>query len=144
MVVGCSGDKLRYANVKGTVTYNSAPLDKGEITFALEGKPPSTMDVVDGKFSGQALVGSNKISVVARKKSGAQQPRITADGQAQIKGYKEYMRDKRQGGDEPSDFDPTATNYIPQEWGMQSKQMRVVEAGAPNEFQFDIKGPPKN
>ena len=30
--------------------------------------------------------------------------------------------------------------YIPAEWGTESKQMRVVEAGAANDFQFDIKG----
>jgi len=31
--------------------------------------------------------------------------------------------------------------YIPPEWGVQSKQMRVVEAGATNEFKFEITGP---
>jgi hypothetical protein len=138
-VVGCPGGGPSYANVKGTVRFNGQPLDKGQITFAMEGRPPSTMDIVDGKFSGQAMVGSNKISVSARKKS-ATQPKLSKDAEAQIKGYKEYMRGKGQGGGDPN-FDPSEVEYIPPEWGTQSKQMRVVEAGSPNELEFDIKGP---
>jgi hypothetical protein len=138
-VVGCQGDKLSYANVKGTVTFNGTPLDRGQITFAVEGRPPTTMDIVDGKFSGQAVVGSNRISVSARKKA-ATQPKLSTDAEAQIKGYKEYMRGKGKGGSDP-DFDPSSVDYIPPDWGTQSKQMRVIEAGATNELEFDIKGP---
>src|SRR5207253_8224988 len=88
-VVGCQrGDKPTYANVKGTVTFNGKPIEKGQITFALEGRPPSTMDLVDGKFAGQAMVGSNKVSVSAKKKS-ATPPKLTKDAQTQIKGYAE-------------------------------------------------------
>ena len=36
--------------------------------------------------------------------------------------------------------DPSQEDYIPPEWGRESKQVRVVEAGSKNEFQFDIKG----
>src|SRR5438128_11718675 len=72
-VVGCQqGDKQSYANVKGTVTFNGKPIEKGHITFAVEGRAPSTMDIVDGTFSGQAVVGSNKVSVSARKKYATQ------------------------------------------------------------------------
>ena len=138
-VVGCGrGDQPSYANVKGTVMYNGKPLERGEITFGMEGRPPSTMDIVDGKYTGQAMVGPNKVSVSARKKSAAA-PKLTKGAQAQLQGYKEYLRDKRQGS-EPPDFDPTLTDYIPPEWGLASKQKRVVEAGAPNEFDFNIKG----
>ena len=41
-LAGCSqGEKLNYANVSGTVTYNGQPVEKGHIIFAVEGKPPS-------------------------------------------------------------------------------------------------------
>ncbi len=140
-VVGCQkGDKQTYANVKGTVTFNRKPIEKGQITFALEGRPPSTMDIVDGKFSGQAMVGSNKVSVSARKKS-ANPPKLTKDAEAQIKGYQEkFKAAPGEFGGPPADYDPTMVEYIPPEWGTQSTQMRVVETGAANEFQFDIKG----
>ena len=42
-VVGCGkGDEApAYANVSGTVTYNGKPLEKGQITFSTDGRPPS-------------------------------------------------------------------------------------------------------
>jgi hypothetical protein len=44
-VVGCGQqDKPpTYANVKGKVTYNGKPIEKGQIVFAMEGQPPSSM-----------------------------------------------------------------------------------------------------
>jgi hypothetical protein len=111
-VFGCSkGDQPTYANVKGTVLYNGKPLDKGKIIFEIVGRPPSVMDIVGGEFNGQAMAGENKVSVSAKKKSG---------GSA-------------------ADYDPTLVEYIPPEWGTESKQKRVVEAGQPNNFEFSIK-----
>jgi hypothetical protein len=141
LAVGCQqGDKPAYANVSGKVTLDGHPIEKGQITFAAEGRPPSTMDIVDGKFNGQAMIGSNKISVSAKRKSAAA-PRLPKDAENQLKGYKEWMRGKSEAG--PADFDPSMVEVIPPEWGPQSTQMRVVEAGAANDFQFDIKGQAK-
>ena len=70
-VVGCGGEKKVYAKVKGMVTFNGKPLDKGEITFSVPGKPPTLITISDGKFSGQALVGANTISISAKKKCSA-------------------------------------------------------------------------
>ena len=143
-VVGCQGgDKPKYANVKGKVTFNGKPIEKGQITFALEGRPPSTMDIVDGRFSGQAMVGSNKVSVSAKKKSAAA-PQVKGgaaaakDAEAQMKGYMKWKAPGEFGGP-PLDYDPTMVEYIPPEWGTRSTQMRVVEAGAANDFEFNIK-----
>ena len=134
---GCSkSEKQNYANVSGTVTYNGQPLDKGQITFSVAGLPPSTMDVVDGKFSGQAVVGSNKVSVSAKKKS-ANTPKLPKAAEIQMKGYMEVR--KGQDGT-PTGYDPSMVEYIPPEWHQDSKQMRVVEAGAANNFEFEIKG----
>ena len=153
-VVGCqSQDKLRYAKVTGKVTFNSKPIEKGQITFAVEGRPPSTMDIMDGKFAGEAMIGSNKVSISARKKaatppwakSGAVPAKVSAaaakDVESQIKGYMKFKAGKGEFGGPPLDYDPTMVEYIPPDWGTHSTQMRTVEAGKPNEFEFDIKGP---
>jgi hypothetical protein len=138
-VVGCQQrEKQPFANVKGMVTFDGKPIEKGQITFALEGRPPSTMEVVDGKFSGQAMVGSNKIMVSAKKRS-ATAPKLDKHADIQIKGYQEKM--KREIGQPPVDFDPNMVEYIPEDWGQHSTHMQVVEGGITNEFEFDIKGP---
>jgi hypothetical protein len=152
-VVGCQpSDKPAYVGVKGKVTFNGKPIEKGQITFAVEGRAPSTMDVVDGKFAGEAMVGSNKVSVSARKKtatppwvkSGAVAAKGGAaarDAEAQIKGYMKFKAGKGEFGGPPLDYDPTMVEYIPPEWGVHSTQMRMVEPGKTNDFEFDIKGP---
>ena len=142
--VGCQqGDKQTYANVKGTVTFNGKPIEKGHITFAVEGRAPSTMDIDDGTFNGQALVGSNKVSVSARKKSATQPTKgnsaAAKDADAQMNGYMKFKAGRGEFGGPPADYDPTMVEYIPPEWGTRSTQIRVVEAGAANDFEFNIK-----
>ena len=140
-VVGCGQrDKPTYANVKGKVTYNGKPIEKGQITFAMEGRPPSSMDIVDGAFNGQAMVGENKVSVSAKKKI-ASAPKLPPNAQIQIKGYQEkFKAEQGKGAGSVSQYDATMVEYIPPEWGLQSKETRVVEAGSTNEFEFHIKG----
>jgi hypothetical protein len=138
-VVGCGKQDGAppYANVSGTVTYNGKPLAKGQVTFSTDGRPPTAMDIVDGKFAGQAMVGSNKVAVSAFRK--AAKPReLPATAQKQIKAYMEL--NKSGGGGTSEQFDPAMEDYIPEDWGIASKQIRVVEAGAQNTFQFDIRG----
>jgi hypothetical protein len=140
--VGCSGgDRQVYANVKGTVKYNGKPIPKGTITFAVEGRPPTIMDIDNGDFSGQAMVGQNKIMVSAKKK-GSAIAKLDAHAKAQIQGYMEhkFKAEPGQFGGPPKDYDPTMIDYIPPEWGTNSSQARVVEAGAANDFQFSIRG----
>ena len=135
-LVGCKNDGApAYANVSGTVTYNGKPLDKGQITFATDGRPPTSMDIVDGKFAGQAMVGSNKISVAAFRKSSTER-KLPETAKKQIAAYQ--AMNKSGGGGTSEQFDPSMEDYIPAAWGRDSKQMRVVEAGAANNFQFDI------
>ena len=139
LVVGCtSGDKPpAYANVSGTVNYNGKPIEKGKITFATDGRPPSTTDIIDGKFTGQAMIGSNKVVISAmRKMTGAKKLRPQAE--AMVKGYSEKM--KGEVGGFPIDYDPDAEDYIPPEWGQASTQIRVIEAGGATNLAFEIKG----
>jgi hypothetical protein len=133
-VVGCGSDAPKYANIKGTVTFNGKPIEKGKITFTLLGRPPSTMDIDDGKFNGQAMVGENRVSVSAMKRV-ANAPKIPKQAELYMKG----MNSGRQDAGTVSEHDPNAVDYIPAEWGMQGKQTRVVEPGATNEFEFNIK-----
>ena len=137
-VVGCGKkDGPAFTNVSGTVTYNGTPLAKGQITFQTDGRPPTVTDIVDGKFAGQARIGSNKVSVAAFRKS-AKERTIPATAQKQYEAYR--AMNKGGGGGSAPQFDPTMEDYIPDEWGKASKHVRVVEAGAPNNYQIDIKG----
>jgi hypothetical protein len=140
-VVGCGGgDKPKYANVKGKVTFNDKPIEKGQITFWMDGRAPSTMEIIDGEFNGQAMVGTNKVSVSAMKKTAAARA-LPKEAEKQIKGYQQKFKDSpNQGGGTISEYDPMSVDYIPPEWGTQSKETRVIEAGQTNEFEFRIKG----
>jgi len=141
VALGCDkGEKSSYANVSGTVKYNGQPIEKGKITFAIEGRPPQTMDIVDGKYAGSAMVGSNRIMVSAMRK-GAVSTKDSKHAETQIKGYME--KKKGEFGGPPVDYDPSLVEYIPEEWGSRSTQTRVVESGAANNFDFEIKGPEK-
>jgi hypothetical protein len=138
VVVGCGKkDGPAFANVSGTVTYNGAPLAKGQITFQTDGRAPTVTDIVDGKFAGQAMVGSNKVSVAAFRKA-TKERAIPKTAQKQYEAYR--AMNKGGGGGDSAQFDPTMEDYIPKEWGKASRQVRVVEAGAPNNFDFAIKG----
>jgi len=139
-VIGCSGgDGVKYTKVKGTVKYNGKPVEKGFIIFKVEGMPPSSIDIVDGEFHGQAMVGTNKVSVSALKKAAAGSgPKMDAHAKTQSQGYRKF---KREDGGAPTEFDPTTmVDYIPPEWGARSTHTMVVEAGAPNDFTITIKG----
>src|SRR5438132_8043222 len=85
-VVGC-GQKTgapAFANVSGTVTYNGKPLEKGQITFATDGRPPTMADIVDGKYTGQAMIGSNKVAIAAFRKSATERKLPTESAQKQM------------------------------------------------------------
>ena len=135
---GCTGDnKPAFANVSGTVTYNGKPLEKGQITFSTEERAPSAADIVDGKYTGQAMVGSNRVAIAAYRK--AAKPRELPEGaQKQVKKYHEIHSSG--GAVLGEEHDPAMEDYIPDDYGQNSKQTREVEAGAPNVFDFNIKG----
>ena len=120
-LVGCgkNDDAPDFANVSGTVTYNGKPIEKGQITFSTDGRPPTAMDIVDGKFAGRAMVGSNKVAVAAFKKS-------TRNGSSRRRRRSRYAAyqamNKSGGGGSRGQFDPGMEDYIPDEWGKESKQ----------------------
>jgi hypothetical protein len=139
-LVGCNGNspKQSYASVSGTVTFNGAPLEKGTITFSIPGFPPTSTEIIDGKFAGQAMVGTNTISISAKKKGKGFALRGDAarDAETQRKGYLKKFEEEGT----PIDHDPTLVEIIPEEWNTKSQQKRIVEAGVDNKFEFIIKG----
>lgn len=141
-VVGCQSEKSTYANVKGKVTFNGRPLEKGQIAFTVGGQPPSTMNIVDGVFNGQAMIGQNKISISALKKSAT--ARTYGHGaqsqmESQMKGYREKFKRSPAEGGSTEESDGTMVEAIPPEWNSKSNETRVVEPGAANDFEFNIK-----
>jgi len=141
MLAGCGAkDKPTFANVKGKVTFNDKPIEKGKIIFTLGDRAPSTIDIVDGKFSGQAMVGSNRVAVSAKKRT-ATAAKLSPEAEKQMRGYKDkFKRTNESDKGTISDNDPSMVDYMPPEWKLNSStQTRVVEAGQPNEFEIDIK-----
>lgn len=139
-VIGCGGTADKppaFANVSGTVTYNGKPIDKGTITFATDGRPPTVADIVDGKYTGQAMVGKNKVSISAFRKA-AKAREMPETAKKQIEAYQKL--NKSGGGGTGDEYDPTKEDYIPDEYGKASKQIREVQPSAPNTFDFNIKG----
>src|SRR4051812_21929233 len=131
-ILGCSKDAApTYANVSGTVTYNGERLTRGQITFSMEGRAPSTMEIVDGKYTGQAMIGSNRVQIAAFRKS-AKERAVPETAKKQIEAYRALH--KSGGGGTEEQFDPSMEDYIPAEWGRDSKQVRVVEKGGQNTF----------
>lgn len=137
-VVGCGKrDGPAFANVSGMITYNGKPLEKGQISFQTDGRPPTVADIVDGKYHGQAMIGSNKVAVAAFRKA-AKARELPDTAKKQVAAYQAL--NKSGGGGTATQFDPSMEDYIPDDYGKATKQIRVVEAGGQNQFNFDIKG----
>lgn len=137
-VAGCNkAGAPSYANVSGMITYNGKPLEKGQIVFSCDGRPPTVADIVDGKYTGQAMIGSNKVIISAFRKA-AKARELPAGAKKQVAAYQ--AMNKGGGGGTSDAADPTKEDYIPEEYGKNSKQIRVVEAGGQNKFDFDMKG----
>src|SRR5262245_3293626 len=122
LVVGCSKGKApSYANVSGSVTYNGKPIEKGQIVFASDGRPPTVADIVDGKYTGQAMVGTNKVMISAYRKA-AKARALPETAKKQIAAYQ--AMNKGGGGGTSPEADPSMEDYIPEDYGKSSKQIR--------------------
>jgi len=113
---GCSGRSGQppTAGVKGTITMDGKPLQTGELHFGVPGAPPSVLKVADGKFSGQAPVGQNKVELV-----------ILTDGPP---------NPKYQGSGAATKINTAPGKY----WGPNTALDAPVSSTGPNEFKFDI------
>lgn len=140
LLAGCSsGDKPpSYVNVAGSVNVDGKPLSNAIIIFSTDGRPPSQIQIIDGQYNGQAMVGSNRISISAKRKgAGAANSRVTEMDKARMAGQDKARAS--QGGGRAPDESESGEETIPADFSSNSKQMRVIEAGAQNKFDFDIK-----
>lgn len=84
------------------------------------------------------MVGSNRISISAKRKGGgAANSRISDVDKARVAGMERARAS--QGGGRAPDESETGEETIPADFSSNSKQMRVIEAGVQNKFDFDIK-----
>jgi hypothetical protein len=105
------------AEVSGTVTLKGTPLAQGDVVFVSEQGFPMAMKIVDGKYSGKAAVGMNRV---------------------------QFSSLEEQPNPAHSDMIPGSTpviqvNVIPAEFAGSSKLERNVEAGKTNSFDFTMK-----
>jgi hypothetical protein len=138
LAAGCGGDRPpSYVPVKGEVTMNGKPLDDATITFNTDGRPPVLINIYEGKYSGQAMVGTNRISISAKRKgTGATNARVDEGAKARMAG-EQKMREM-QGGPQAAPVEP-GEDIIPPDYGSATKQVRDVVQGAENKFDFDIR-----
>jgi len=104
------GPKL--AEVKGKVTRDGAPLASGKIVFDEGPSVPATeLDIKDGVYSGQVLVGSKTVRIFSYKSVPQKGP----------------MKDQTM-----------LENTLPAKYNTASKEVREVKEGVPNEFDFTL------
>lgn len=130
---GCANNDKppSYVNVSGTVNFDGKPLNDANITFNTDGRAPSVIQIVDGQYNGQAMIGSNRVSISAKRKvANASTRPISASDRGRMESYK-----NQPGYVAVEEGEET----IPPDFGINTKQMRVIEAGATNKFDFDIK-----
>jgi hypothetical protein len=115
LILGCGGGKptaAQTAGVKGTVNIDNKPVPTGEIHFGVTGTPPKVLEIKDGNFSGDAPIGKNQVEVFI---------------------YTEGPASEKYGGTR------SKINTVPQKyWGANTTLSATVNAGASNEFKFDI------
>jgi hypothetical protein len=136
-LVGCGkgDDAPAFANVSGAVSYGGEPIDKGTITFSTDGRAPTSMDIVNGQYTGQAMVGSNKVAISSFRKA-AKERKLPETAEKQVTAYSAMNKGGGGGGSPQSDL--SMEDFIPEEYGRGTKQIRVVEAGGANKFDFNI------
>lgn len=119
-LTGCNKvEQVKRVPVTGKVTLDGRPLTTGHITFdAQNGQPPSTLDILDGRFEGRAPVGMNKVMITSIKKVS--------------------MKDKM-GFDGPGYDEMVEENALPPRYNSASQITREVTEVGPNEFNFDTK-----
>ena len=109
--LGCGSGKPKEqtrAQVSGTVTLDKQPLKTGNILFdPNDGTPPTTLDILDGKYEGRAPVGKNTVRINSFVK-------VT---------LKEKMKMSGPGYDTPTD-----ENMLPPRYNAKSEINREVVA----------------
>ncbi len=98
--------------VTGTVKMDGKAVPTGEINFTVDGFPPRILEIKDGAFAGEAGIGKNQVEVFIFVES-APMPKY---------------------GGQRLKTNTTSEKY----WGPNTILDAKVEAGAANEFKFDL------
>lgn len=104
------------APVKGVVNMDGKAVPSGEVHFGVPGVPPTVCEIKGGSFSGEAVVGQNKVEVF-----------IYADDKGADKGAEKY-------GGARGKVNTTPARY----WGPNTTLAATVTDAGPNDFQFAI------
>ena len=106
------------AQVSGAITFDKQPLKTGNIVFDPgDGTPPTSLDILDGKYEGRAPVGHSLVRISSYVKIS----------------MKEKMKRDGPGYDALSE-----ENVLPPRYNMKSDIKREVVAEGPNVFNFDV------
>jgi hypothetical protein len=122
VLAGCSGEGAGKLAVKGTVNFESKPLDKGFIVFEMEGDKSgfrSGANVENGKFALDQKNGLKPGKYIVRVSSTDATNTLKPD-------------------EAPGIAPPPAKEKIPSSWNGESKNTVEAKAGA-TDFNFDIK-----
>lgn len=116
LVSGCGskGKGPTTTSVKGTVNLDGKPMSQGEVTFSIPGEPPQAIEVKDGKFSGNAHAGKNRVEIRQYKIGAA----------------------PTMGGVKVAEA--TKENILPARFNSDSQMTADVTAGGANDFKFDV------
>jgi hypothetical protein len=118
--VGCgskSSDRVERARVSGTITLDGRPLTTGKIFFdSRSGEPPVILEIVDGRYEGNAPVGPITISIVSTRQT-TMKEELGVDGP----GYDEI----------------TEIDVLPERYKNMSREVR---SGDQNTFDFELQG----
>jgi hypothetical protein len=105
--------------VKGKVLLDGKPLPSGRISFnAMNGEPPATMQIQNGSYAGQAIVGRNRVMITSSKSSSMK---------------------KTMGFDGPGYDESVEVNMLPARYNVATELEAVVAEGVQeNSFDFEL------
>jgi hypothetical protein len=115
---GCSDAGPRPVVVRGTVTFDGAPLERGDIVFEPSTPGPhgaSAGTIEAGKFAFPASAGAMTVRIRATRPAAPGSKLLGPSGQ------------------------PVPENFIPPRYNRKSELTADVKADGPNEFVFELK-----
>jgi len=121
LAIGCGRARSRAVRmpVRGEVLVDGKSLPRGRISFnAMNGEPPATMQIENGSYVGQAIVGRNRVMITASKSSSMK---------------------KTMGFDGPGYDESVEVNTLPTRYNVATElEALVAEDVEENRFDFEL------
>jgi hypothetical protein len=118
-VIGCGPSGPIESQVDGTFKVDGKPVLNGVVVFEMNGETSKTLQVKDGKFSGKAWVGSNRVQF------------------ASFEPLKNQKDDGYRGDYDDPRLTSSMRNVLPEKYGHLSDVMKEIKAEK-NNFDFDL------